>query len=370
MRNDWKEIRLGDFVTLQRGHDLPETQRKPGVIPILGSFGITGMHDTAVAKGPGVTVGRSGASFGVVSYSPVDFWPLNTALYVTDFHGNDARFAYYLLKSIDFTRYNSGSAQPSLNRNFIHPIEIRVPDVVEQLEIVALLGALDDKIGLNWRMNETLEAIARATFGLQMEGVDTSQEGKFSRIATISRDSIDPSASPTEVFDHYSIPAYDEKRLPVIERGANIKSNKFIVHANSVLLSKLNPRIPRIWMPNVGVERRSICSTEFLVLRPTEISSREFIYGFCSSPEFQDRFATMVTGTSGSHQRVQPDYIEQMEIRLRPVHLVRKYSETVAPLHERYANNLSEARTLAVLRDALLPNLISGKLRIRAKEGF
>lgn len=85
----------------------------------MGSFGITGYHDTSIATGPGVTVGRSGGSFGVVTYVPDDYWPLNTALYVIDFHGNDPRFAYYLLKSLDFTRYNSGSAQPSLNRNFI-----------------------------------------------------------------------------------------------------------------------------------------------------------------------------------------------------------------------------------------------------------
>jgi hypothetical protein len=63
----WPAMKLGDFVTLQRGHDLPEHQRKPGKVPVLGSFGITGYHDAPKAKGPGVTVGRSGASFGVVT---------------------------------------------------------------------------------------------------------------------------------------------------------------------------------------------------------------------------------------------------------------------------------------------------------------
>jgi type I restriction enzyme S subunit len=77
---------LGEFVTLQRGHNLPDEQRQPGNVSVLGSFGITGWHDKAKARGPGVTVGRSGASFGVASCSPVDYWPLNTALYVIDFH--------------------------------------------------------------------------------------------------------------------------------------------------------------------------------------------------------------------------------------------------------------------------------------------
>src|SRR5438128_782479 len=117
-RTDWQLVPLGAFVSLQRGHDLPEPIRRPGFIPVLGSFGVTGSHDQAKVQGPGVTIGRSGASFGVVTYTPVDYWPLNTVLYVTSFHGNDPRFAYYLLKSIDFTRFNSGSAQPSLNRNY------------------------------------------------------------------------------------------------------------------------------------------------------------------------------------------------------------------------------------------------------------
>src|SRR3972149_527315 len=106
----WTRIPLGEFVTLQRGHDLPDERRRSGTVPILGSFGITGRHDEAKAPGPGVTVGRSGASFGVASYSPVDFWPLNTVLYVVDFHGNDERFAYYFLEFFDFQGYNSGSA--------------------------------------------------------------------------------------------------------------------------------------------------------------------------------------------------------------------------------------------------------------------
>ena len=179
----WSRVYLGDFVTLQRGHDLPAAVRRPGNTPILGSFGVTGWHDEARASGPGVTVGRSGASFGVVSYSPVDYWPLNTALYVTDFHGNDQRFAYYFLKHFDFRSYNSGSAQPSLNRNFIHPVPVDVPPVSEQRAISHILGTLDDKIELNRRMNETLEGMARALFKswfvdfdpvrAKMEGRDT-----------------------------------------------------------------------------------------------------------------------------------------------------------------------------------------------------
>ena len=147
----WMETTLGEFVSLRRGHDLTGNQRSEGSVPVMGAAGQNGWHDTAIKEGPGVVLGRSGASYGQVHFCEDDYWPHNTALYVTDFHDNDPLFAYYFLKALDFSRFNSGGAQPSLNRNFIYPIEIRVPaEVAEQWAIAealsdvdALLNALD-----------------------------------------------------------------------------------------------------------------------------------------------------------------------------------------------------------------------------------
>jgi type I restriction enzyme, S subunit len=162
---DWVETTLGRFVSLQRGHDLTEPERRPGQVPVMGSAGQNGLHDTALAKGPGVVIGRSGASFGQVHFTAADYWPHNTCLYVTDFHGNDAEFAYYFLQTVRFEGHNSGSAQPSLNRNFIYPIPVRVPtDAGEQRAIAGVLRVIDNKIELNRRMSQTLEAIAQAIF--------------------------------------------------------------------------------------------------------------------------------------------------------------------------------------------------------------
>jgi type I restriction enzyme S subunit len=129
---DWEEKTLGSFVALQRGHDLTERERRRGDVPVMGSAGQNGFHDTALMRGPGVVIGRSGASFGQAHYCARDYWPHNTALYVTDFLGSDARFAFYFLKAIDFRRHNSGGAQQSLNRNFISPISVAIPKRREQ----------------------------------------------------------------------------------------------------------------------------------------------------------------------------------------------------------------------------------------------
>ncbi len=164
MGSEWPDSELGSFIQLQRGHDLTDSQRSPGNVPVMGSAGQNGFHDTSKAKGPGIVLGRSGASFGKVHYTPDNYWPHNTALYVTDFQGNDELFTYYFLKTIDFTSYNTGSAQPSLNRNHLYSIPVKIPPLPEQKAIAHILGSLDDKIELNRRMNATLEGMAQALF--------------------------------------------------------------------------------------------------------------------------------------------------------------------------------------------------------------
>jgi len=150
--DDWELKSLGQFIALQRGHDLTERARRQGEVPVMGSAGPNGLHDTALVRGPGVVLGRSGASFGQAHYCISDFWPHNTALYVTDFFGNDPLFVYYFLKRIDFSRHNSGGAQQSLNRNFIAPIPVAIPRLEEQEVIAAALSDADALI-------ETLEQL-------------------------------------------------------------------------------------------------------------------------------------------------------------------------------------------------------------------
>ena len=159
----WQETTLGDVLTLQRGFDLPRKDRKIGQVPVIASTGAVGCHNENRVYGPGVVIGRSG-SIGGAQFIAEDFWPLNTTLWVKDFKGNDVRYCYYLIKSIDLSNYNVGSGVPTLNRNHIHPHPVFLPPLQQQKVIAQILGSLDDKIELNRRMNETLEAMAQALF--------------------------------------------------------------------------------------------------------------------------------------------------------------------------------------------------------------
>ena len=157
----WQQVALGDVLTLQRGFDLSRNKRQDGPYPVIASTGPVGSHQEFKVEGPGVVIGRSG-SIGGGQYIKTDFWPLNTTLWVKDFKGNDRKFCYYLLRSLDLASFNAGSGVPTLNRNHIHPMPVHIPPLSEQRRIAHILGTLDDKIELNRRMNETLEEMARA----------------------------------------------------------------------------------------------------------------------------------------------------------------------------------------------------------------
>ena len=157
------QIPLNEFVTLQRGFDLPKGDRIEGSIPVVASTGVGGHHNEAKVTAPGVVIGRSG-SIGGGQYIQDDFWPLNTTLWVKDFKGHHPRFVYYLFKSIDFSTFNVGSGVPTLNRNHLSSLMVRNIGVDNEKEIAKFLGDLDDKIDLNKKTNQTLEQMAQALF--------------------------------------------------------------------------------------------------------------------------------------------------------------------------------------------------------------
>ena len=401
--NGWQDIKLGEFVTLQRGHDLPEPQRSPGKIPVIGSFGITGYHDKATTKGPGVTVGRSGASFGVTNYSAIDFWALNTALYVIDFHGNDEKFAYYFLKSIDFQRYNSGSAQPSLNRNFIHPISVKIPPLAEQKTIAHILGTLDDKIELNQQMNQTLEAIARALFkswfidfdpvrakldGRQPAGMDAETAALFpaefedSALGKIPKGwQVVPLPEAIEVNPTRSLPKgklapyLDMQNMPTQGHRPNGwiyrefgSGTKFI--QGDTLLARITPCLENgktafvDFLPEAEV---GWGSTEYIIFRPKPPLPIEFGYFLARNEELRTHAIQNMTGSSG-RQRVPANCFSSYLLAIPSDSIAKRFGDAVVPSMKLIRAKSEQIATLTSIRDALLPKLLSGEIRVQDAE--
>lgn len=159
----WHKKRLGEVVTLKRGYDLPASQRLPGAVPVVSSSGVTGTHNEAKAKAPGVVTGRYG-TLGEVFYIAEDFWPLNTALYVEDFKGNHPRFIAYFLKQTIGRGSSDKAAVPGINRNDLHARQVLFPSLASQVKIADILSAYDNLIENNRRRIQLLEQSARLLY--------------------------------------------------------------------------------------------------------------------------------------------------------------------------------------------------------------
>ncbi|MGK3487366.1 restriction endonuclease subunit S [Klebsiella michiganensis] len=135
----WEIGKLQDLLILQRGFDLPSTQRNIGLHPIIAASGYNGTHDIAMVKAPGIVTGRSGV-LGNVFLILEDFWPLNTTLWVKELKHATPCYGYELLKMIDFSSFNGGSAVPTLNRNHIHNLDYLLPPkiLIEKFELFSM----------------------------------------------------------------------------------------------------------------------------------------------------------------------------------------------------------------------------------------
>lgn len=309
----------------------------------------------------------------------------------------DSHFVRYALSSStgqdNLGAHTMGSVQQVINLRDLKNVALRLPPLKEQHAITHILGALDDKIELNRRMSETLEAMARALFkswfvdfdpvradaGLLAHGkampkwLTTSSLGDIPQgwtattlgeIATQQRDPIDPRGSPDEAFSHFSLPAFDDGHGPRAQSGEDIKSVKYRVPTGSVLLSKLNPAFPRVWLVEPERHVQPICSTEFLVLVPRPPTTRDYLYCLLESTFFRGALRSLATGTSGSHQRARPQDVLDLPVLRPPSGVLSDFARIAAPLLERGLAARRESVTLAALRDTLLPRLISGELRV------
>lgn len=151
----WQTKPLGAIAPLQRGFDLPTSQVQRGRYPVVYSNGILNHHAHFQVRGPGVVTGRSG-TIGKVTFVAEDYWPHNTALWVTNFKGSDPRFIYYLYGAIGFDRFATGSGVPTLNRNDVHAFRVAVPEPPEQRSIAAVLSDMDaELVALETRREKT-----------------------------------------------------------------------------------------------------------------------------------------------------------------------------------------------------------------------
>ena len=363
----WKTYRLGDVCSrLRSGKGIPASEVSAcGKFAVVGGNGVRGYTDTSNFNGQCVVVGRQGAYCGNVRYFDGEFYMTEHAVVIVGNELADTHFLAYLLSTMHLGQLSAQSAQPGLSVQTLSKLEISLPSLEEQRRIAGILGAIDDKIENNRRINTNLELQAQALY--KQWFVDNRSDDwetiKLGDIIEISKKSITPAQSENTIFEHYSLPAFDDGIQPVFEKGKDIKSSKFIVEQNMFLFSKLNPRIKRIWLPNIQTEN-AICSTEFIPYKPKDGSMFGFCYSIVNSDSFYEYVLSLTNGSTGSHQRFHPIDTLDYELMIPNNDYIAKFEELVMPIYRTIARNRMECKNLATLRDTLLPKLMNGEIKI------
>lgn len=375
MSFEWVDTTLGGFVRLQRGHDLTSSEQVAGNVPVMGSAGHNGWHNQAKSIGPGVVIGRSGASMGRVHFSNVDFWPHNTCLYVADFLGNNPKYVYYFLQTLDLASYNSGSAQASLNRNLIYSIPVRKPERHIQDEIARIIGALDDRIALLRETNATLEAIAQALFkswfvdfdpvhanaGTQAPSLPAETQALFPSRLVESPQGLIPEGWEVGKIEDIIELAYG-KALKAIDRidggvpvygsgGITGSHNQALVKESSIIIGRKGTVGSLYW------EDRPFFPIDTVFYVRTEMS-----LGFCFY--LLQTLGLKDMNTDGAVPGLNRNNVYRLPIVIPSHAALSAFDETVSTIREKIFANNQQADSLIDLRDTLLPRIISGQLRL------
>lgn len=286
----------------------------------------------------------------------------------------DYMFLYYLLKynKNKIESLGSGTTFKEVSGSTMRGIEVFVPEAIEeQRRIASILSALDDKIEKNIAVNENLTEQARSIFQswfIDYEPFGGSmpsdwQPSTLGQIAIMKTESWSPAKNPDVVVEHYSIPAYDEQQYPVFEVASGIKSNKYLLTSDSVMISKLNPDTKRIWRP-MCLSGHPVCSTEFIVYEAKKKGLRDYIYSLIDSVPFFNHLCSHTTGSTNSRQRATPKSTLDFALCLPSDSIIEDFCQIVTPMYDLIASNIVENQSLAKTRDSLLPRLMSGELDV------
>lgn len=189
------------------------------------------------------------------------------------------------------------------------------------------------------------------------------QPSTLGQIAVMKTDSWSPTKNPDVVVEHYSIPAFDEQHYPVFEIASGIKSNKYILTTDSVMISKLNPDTKRIWRP-MCLSAYPVCSTEFIVYEAKKSGQKDYIYSILDSVSFLNHLCSHTTGSTNSRQRATPKNTLDFTLLLPPDYIIEEFCHIVTPMYDLITSNIIENQSLAQTRDSLLPRLMSGELDV------
>lgn len=388
----WKNIKFKDFVKLQRGFDLPKDTRIDGDYPVIASTAINGYHSEYKVLAPCVTTGRSGA-LGEVLYIKENCWPLNTTLWVKDFYGNYPKFVYYKLKTLDLAKYDSGAGVPTLNRNHLDEVSIRVPATKEsQTKIASIIAFYDDLIENNEKRIKILEEMvqrlytewfvkfkfpghekvktvdSRTDFGMIPEGWAVNA---FRKVLNYVRGKSYSSEQISDTDGEYYLVnlksfnrgggfRFDGEKYfsGLINSNQSLKTGDVVVAVTDMTTDRAviarPARIPEI-------DGKITFSADVVKIN-SDILPSSFIYQLLSSYRFTETTKQMANGANVLH--LKPSAILEFITVIPDAQSLNSFDVLCEPVAREIDKLLKQNNSLSKTRDLLIPQLVTGKREI------
>lgn len=344
---------------------IKSSDRVAGDIPYLGASGIVDFVSGSTHDGDFLCVSEDGENLRSRN-TPIawvqrgQFWANNHVHVLGGAPLPRLRFFAYALNGTNIASHLTGSAQPKLSQQSLNAIRFPRFDAEKQTAIGEVLGALDDKRAANRRLQDVARSLAVSVVA------DNSDRCSVRDLATAARPLVAPAGMADEGVTHFSLPAFD-RGFATIERARDIKSSKLALNTPVVLVSKLNPRISRIWPVDQLPAGESVASTEFVPLTPKSDVAVGELWAALSSPGFSRNLLSHVAGTTGSHQRVKP--ADVLNVTVADVRTLDDRTRDLTRSLCRTVNQRTEdTRRLTAAHDELLQLLMTGRITVRDAE--
>ena len=398
--NEWRRSTWGEEISLEYGKSLRDYSDAAGHFRVFGSNGPIGWTDKPLADGPGVILGRKGAYRGV-HYSSDPFFVIDTAYYVIPKTDLDMRWLYYAIIHHQLGKIDDGSPIPSTTRVAVYAREIVVPEPDEQRSIAGILGALDDKIEQNQRTARALERLAQAIFRawfVVYEPVKAKAAGAtsfptmpqpvFDALSTGFVESkigplpegweLKPLATIATFLNGLALQKYpprgDGEDLPVIKiaqlRKGSVEgaawansdvAEKYVIGDRDLLFSWSGTLEAKFWFGGTGALNQHLF----------KVTSSHFPSWFCFLwiREHLPWFRAIAASKATTMGHIKRGHLQETPVVVPPKEILYEADEVIGPIYSLFGQLMIESRKLAAMRDALLPKLLSGDVRVRVDGG-
>jgi type I restriction enzyme S subunit len=376
--NGFHEIALGDVLTFQRGFDITKSGQSAGEVPIVSSSGVSSYHNKWKVKGPGVIIGRKG-TLGTVHYIREHYWPHDTTLWIRDFKGNDPRFLSYFLQTLKLENFDVGASNPTLNRNHIHKLRVIFPTQIEaQRRIAAILSAHDELIEHNKRRILLLETLADQIYRewfvrLRFPGHETSKlvkgipsDWKVRKIGQIFDTSSGGTPSRKNASNYGEdicwVKTGELKHTFVLDTEEKLSrqgldSSAAKIFPRHTVVIAMYCAMPDISILAVDSATNQACCAFF-----PKVNYLHYAYTYLLIKFAQRHLINFSHGAA--QQNLSQDLIQDFPLLIPTEELITAFAKLAEPMFGLVEQLMKANACLEMMRDRLLPRLLSGRLAV------